>query len=1205
MKKGKKDFNNYINLLSQKESYTKVYANKNDKKVKFELIGDSKKHSLRLAKRYAKKNKVDLEDLITFVFIYNLSMYSGTTDILFLKDIDDNSYPFYLDINTNDVLKLLKKVNETKELIKEFKDELLSIQDKILEKDNIVKLSINSKDDTTYDLNFKIKLNRNINLKIEYNSSKYTERLIKNIYDSFYLILDSVIKCTDINKIEYLTKIDLDLLKEINNNEVLIDEVNVPLMFKKQVNKNKNRIAVADNSKKYTYQELDKLTNKVANELLKDNIKVEDIVMVILNRSAYSPVARIGIIKAAGAFLNVLPDYPLDRIKYILEDTKAKFIITTKLIYNERFDLFNDYKGKVLFIEDVIENGNDNEITIKNSGKNLCYTIFTSGSTGKPKGVQIEQRNLINYCHVNKYNYEATAVSQNIKASIALASQTFDVSILEEFIPLLNGGTVVVANEEEIFNPIKLAKLIKDNEVEAITCTPSFINSIIDIDEIKDSMKDFKVFNIGAESFPQGLYKRLKAINKKAKVYNGYGPTEATIGCTFKELKSDINITIGKPMANTEIYMVNKLHQILPIDVPGELAIISNGVSRGYLNLPKMNKERFVKIDGRRAYLSGDLAKWNTDGEIEFLGRIDNQIKINGYRIELSEIEEVINSYKGIKNCVTKVIENDSEKYICAYFIAENEIDMNDLKSFVSKYVPEYMVPKKMMQLADFPLNTNGKVDRKQLPIPDDNEKNYVEPINELENKLCDIIKNVLKKDKISTTDSFFSIGGNSLNVMKLITQANNNGITIEYKDVFNYPVIKDLATYLIKQDKEVDDSIIDYDRVNEIIKNNTLSELIKNKEKHQRKLNNIIVSGGTGFLGIHVIYELLRSDDYKDSKVYALIRKGKFESLSERINYLFNYYFNENIDNYKDRLILIEGDITDKESFNKLKEYELDAFINCAALVKYYDSNNQIEKVNVQGVKNIIKYCQENNIMLVQISTTSVGGTKNLKENNYKLGENILYFGQNLENKYAKTKFEAEECIIEAIPNGLKAKIIRVGNLMPRYNDYQFQINYNDNGFMNMLKAFVILKCIPMSLFVQNIELSPVDNTAKSIIKIINNDDNFNLYHSFNNNSIYYYDIVHAMNEYGFNIKTVSDEEFNKILEEKIQNSDNVEQFIGLYADLASDSKKELQEVDAKNDFTTEYLYTLGFKWPLITNDYLKNVFKKLDDLKYFNEQM
>ena len=515
------------------------------------------------------------------------------------------------------------------------------------------------------------------------------------------------------------------------------------------------------------------------------------------------------------------------------------------------------------------------------------------------------------------------------------------------------------------------------------------------------------------------------------------------------------------------------------------------------------------------------------------------------------------------------------------------------------------MVPKKMMQLAEFPLNTNGKVDRKQLPIPGDDEKNYVEPINELENKLCGIIKTVLKKDKVSTTDSFFNIGGNSLNVMKLITQANNNGITIEYKDVFNYPVIKDLATYLIKKDKKEEETIIDFDKVNEIIKNNTLSELIKNKEKHAKKLNNIIISGGTGFLGIHVIYELLRSDDYKDSKVYTLIRKGKFDSLEDRINYLFDYYFNESIDNYKDRLVLVEGDITDKESFKKLEEFKADAFINCAAMVKYYDSNNQIEKVNVQGVKNIIKYCQDNNIMLVQISTTSVGGTKNLKDNNYKFGENILYFGQNLENKYAKTKFEAEECIIEAIPNGLNAKIIRVGNLMPRYKDYQFQINYNDNGFMNMLKAFVILKCIPMSLFIQNIELSPVDNTAKSILKIINNDDKFNLYHSFNNNSIYYYDIVHAMNEYGFNIKVVSDEEFNKILDDKINNSDNVEQFIGLYADLASDSKKELQEVDAKNDFTTELLYSLGFKWPNITSDYLKNVFKKLDDLKYFNEQM
>ena len=236
-----------------------------------------------------------------------------------------------MDINTNDISKLLTKVKETKELIQEYSDELLSIQDKILEKDNIVSLSFNNKDND-YDLNFNIKLGLTVNLKIKYNSSKYTERLIKNIYDSFYIILDSITKCENVNDINYLTDIDIELLKEVNNTEVLIDEDNIPSMFKKQVLKNKDRIAVADCNNKNTYLELDKNTNKIANELLKNNIKAEDIVMVMLNRSYYSPIARIGIIKGTGAFLNVLPDYPLDRIKYILEDTKAKFIITTKTI---------------------------------------------------------------------------------------------------------------------------------------------------------------------------------------------------------------------------------------------------------------------------------------------------------------------------------------------------------------------------------------------------------------------------------------------------------------------------------------------------------------------------------------------------------------------------------------------------------------------------------------------------------------------------------------------------------------------------------------------------------------------------------------------------------------------------------------------------------------------------------------------------------
>ncbi len=1197
MKKCEIAFNEYIDSLSKKESFTKVYANKNEKDLKFSTLEVLPKQRVKSLNDFALKNNTNLNNTLLLIFAYDLSAYSGTEDILFLSNIDDNYYPFYLNTNCKNILKEINKVNN---IIKNYSKELLTIQDNILEKDNIIKFSFNNKSNNqNYDIEFMV--DDNLNIKINYNSSKYTERLIKNILDSFYLIINSLMKYNDLNRIKYLTKKDLNLLKRINNNQIEIDEKNIPTMFKKQVLKNKNKYAVIDSNIKITYEELDKLSNKVANKLLDEKIDFEDIVMIMLNRSVYSPVSRIGVIKSGGAFLNVLPDYPLDRIKYILEDIKSKYIITTHKIYNDRSDIFTKYNGKTIFLEDILEDGNDGEIKLNISKKNLCYTIFTSGSTGKPKGVQINHGNLINYCHVNKYNYEAKTITEGINASIALASLTFDVSILEEFIPLLNGGTVVIANEDEIFNPLKLANLIKNNGVEAITCTPSFINSIIDIDEIKRAMKNFKVFNIGAESFPQGLFNRLKSISKNARIYNGYGPTETTIGCTFKKLESDENITIGKAMANTEIYMVNKKHQILPIDVPGELAIIGNGVSRGYLNLPKLNKERFVKINGKRAYLSGDFAKWNSNGEIEFLGRIDNQIKINGYRIELSEIEEVINSYKNINTCVAKVIENESEKYICAYFLANEIVNIDNLKSYISKHIPEYMIPKKFMQLKEFPLNTNGKIDRKMLPIPEIDNKAYVEPETALEKGLCEIVKNVLKKEKISTTDNFFDIGGNSLNVMKLITKANNNGIVIEYKDIFNYPIIGDLANYLTNRENKNNDLKFDYEKVNNIIKNNTLSELIKDERKHEKILNNIIISGGTGFLGVHIIHELLMSNDYSTSKIYAIIRKGRFKSVEERINYVFDYYFKENFEEYKDRVILIEGDITDKETFMKFRDYKIDAFINCAALVKYYDAKNQIEKVNVEGVKNIIDYCIKNDVMLVQISTTSVGGAKNLKENNYKFEENILYFGQNLENKYAKTKFEAEENIISNIPSGLKTKIIRVGNLMPRYDDCQFQINYNDNGFMNMLKAFVLLKCIPISLFVQNIELSPVDQTAKSILKLMKNDDNFNLYHSFNNNSIYYYDIVHAMKEYGFDIRIVPDEEFNKILDEKINNSGNVEQFIGLYADLTSD--KNLQEVDAKNVFTTELLYSLGFKWPLITNDYLKNVFKKLDDLKYFKE--
>lgn len=1214
-----KNLEEYIEKIKNIETLTQLPKKKNYTKINFEMKSDcklSRKISSKKLLQYCLEKGYDCQEILISAFIVVLSKYANNKKIAFslydkfviplykeiieekTSDLFFNVSNLLLKLNNNEFYKMLNQATD-------FIDKIIFTYNNKITKQKFIELKNNNNE---LEFVFNLSINeKNINLDCLFDNEKIDEKLIDNFIESYSLVLNSIIKEEYIKDIRYITTYDIKQYEKINNTNILIDEKNVPSLFEKQVRKNPNKFAVISSESKLTYNELNVAANKLANLLIEKGINSEEIVTIILNRSIYSPVARQGILKAGGAFLNIIPDYPIERINYILEDCKSRFIITTKEIIENRVDIFSNLKDKVIItVDEILNYFNESNPNIKIDDNQLCYCIYTSGSTGKPKGVMIEQKNLLNYCKVNEYNTEASLIVEDVKASLALATLVFDVSILEEFMPLLNGGTMVIANEEEIYNPIKLGNLINNNDVEAIICTPSFLNNIIDIEDVGKKLKKLKKFNIGAESFIPSLYKKIKKINPEAKIYNGYGPTEATIGSTIKQLNSEENITIGFPMANIKVYITNSELELLPIGVPGELIIAGNGVGRGYINNRELTETKFVNYKNEKAYRSGDLAYINFDGEIEFVGRIDNQIKINGFRIELSEIENVIRTYQNIDTIFVKVIESNEEKFIGAYFTAKKDININKLKDYLKEHLPYYMIPKFLIQIDEFPINNNGKIDSKKLPIPNiSSSKTYVPANNDFQKKLCDIFQEILKKDKIGITDNFFEMGGKSLGVMKLIALASQYGIKIAYKDLFDYPTIEKLEKYLnnnseVKYVQEKKDKIKlgkEYEKVHNIIKYNSLdyiNELTKDNNVH-----NIVISGVTGYLGMHVLNEYLTN--YK-GKIYCFIRKGDCETIKLRFENIFNYYFETVPENLYERIVLIEGDITNIDSIQQLEKYNIDTFVNCAALVKYFDSKNLIEKTNVDGVKNIIKYCKKNKVKLIQISTTSIGGTKKVDSNIPPFKENILFFGQGLENKYSQTKFLAEQAIINEIPLGLNAKIIRIGNLMPRYSDYQFQINYLDNGFLSMFKAFKHLGMVPEGLLGESIELSPVDGIAKTIFLLADTNDKFNVYHSFNNNSIHYYDLIHAMIECGFNIKIVSNEYFKKELEQRITSDTNSEMLIGLFADLTASSSEQVVENEADNTFTTEVLYKLGYNWKTIDNEYLINTFKKMIEKSYFD---
>ena len=570
----------------------------------------------------------------------------------------------------------------------------------------------------------------------------------------------------------------------------------VTKLFEEQVRLHPDKCAVASGKESFTYAQLNERANKIANSLMEKGVGREKIVGVVLERCCDFYAVRQGILKAGGAFAVAAPDYPDDRIQFIFEDAGAPFIITTKELAGERKELFSKLSGTILLLEDLLENKNTQNPDVKIEEHDLCYCIYTSGSTGKPKGVMIEHINLANFVNPNPKNAETYGYVSRGSVSLSMAAMTFDVSVLEEFIPLTNGLTAVIASDEEILNPVMLGDLILKNGVDIMTTTPTYLSNMIDLPQLREAASRIKVFDVGAEAFPPALYDKIRAVNPDAYIMNGYGPTETTISCTMKVITDSKNITIGEPNGNVQVYVVDKENKILPDGETGELVVAGLGVGRGYINLPEKTADVFITLNGERAYKTGDLAKITPEGEIEFFGRIDNQIKLRGLRIELGEIEEVINSFEGIITSITVPVDN---KYLCCYFIADREISSESLSEYASESLAHYMVPDVFIQLEKMPLTQNGKIDKKALPKPVAQPKNLKEPETPMQKKIFEIVSQVVENDYFGIDTSFYKAGLSSISAMKLCVLISEEfGVTVKTSDIHENNTVEKLEKYVM-----------------------------------------------------------------------------------------------------------------------------------------------------------------------------------------------------------------------------------------------------------------------------------------------------------------------------------------------------------------------------------------------------------------------
>ncbi|OXA89998.1 non-ribosomal peptide synthetase [Flavobacterium hercynium] len=648
-----------------------------------------------------------------------------------------------------------------------------------------------------------------VKIDFDYNVNYFNDLEIKQVVSHFQNLLKHVLAHPDkkLKEFTYLTAEENNqILVGFNDTETAYPKDKTFLdLFHQQVEQFPGKEALCDDLRSYSYAELNKVSNQIAEYLIASHGKKDKSpIAVLLERSANMVVILLGILKSGRPYIPLDPTFPEERLNYIIGNSQSKLLINEKeYSLNTANDEVVISAESIFEILDSFKGASGKPV----SPNNTAYIIYTSGSTGNPKGVEIGHQSLLNF--LTSIQIEPGVSAKDLFFSVTTYS--FDISILEFFTPLIAGATLYMANHEVLSDPYLVIEKLKEVQPTVIQATPSFYQMLFHADWQGD--KRLKVL-CGGDLLSETLAEKL--VDNCLEIWNMYGPTETTIWSSQKKIEQPNQASnIGKPINNTQFYILDQFLNPKPIGTTGAIYIAGDGLAKGYYKNEELSKEKFIANPFSNAsllYETGDVGKWNSEGEIEFLGRNDNQVKIRGYRIELGDIETQLNQIEGIENAVVLAKKGNQQEAFLVAFILKNDNNPEEQKinTILKANLPYYMIPHSIITLEKFPLTPNQKVDRKallQLDIQQNiSEADFTAPTSDLEKKLAYYWKQVLHtKESISVNDNFFALGGHSLNAVKLIGLVSKElSFTISLKTIFDYPTIETLANHLqdLKQDQ-------------------------------------------------------------------------------------------------------------------------------------------------------------------------------------------------------------------------------------------------------------------------------------------------------------------------------------------------------------------------------------------------------------------
>ncbi len=970
---------------------------------------------------------------------------------------------------------------------------------------------------------------------------------VKMVAHAMEVCVDSIMSHphADIGKVEIVDNQETMALMALSQGEKLDYDKRLTFidLFLRQAAQTPEAVAVSDGCEQLTYAQIEQASQRLACWLSGRGAKVGAFVPIEAMPVCGFLVAAIAVMRTGAAYVPLEPAWPADYRNHILEELLPAVILRPDCLPSA-----GDGQG----LPPVNEA----------SPAAAAYMIYTSGTTGPAKGVMVPHRALTNLIHFLVRHWPLDGQSR-ISCHSSLA---FDASI-EDLFPVLTVGGTLFLMPDEVRHDVERIHRFIDTHCITGGCYTTALGMLI----AQRPHTSLRYLCLGGERMD-------KAPQVSCPVYNTYGPTECCVDATYFVILPGQHhdpVPIGRPLDNLAAYVTDPYGCLLPQGAVGELCIAGPQTALGYWREQRLTAERFLRccFTDRAVYRTGDLVRWNREGQLEYVGRADRLVKVNGYRVSLEEVEHQIALLPHVTAVCVMPYRLGAGERLCAYYTADRAVSVNELSNGLRQRLPSYMIPSQWLLLDELPLTGNGKTDRSRLPAPQDSPRpSYAAPRNKVERQLCAAFAQTLGLPEVGIDDDFFELGGTSLSVMSLVAQLQRGHCAVEYGRVFTYPTPRALAAHLLQPD-EVAPYIITFDcsRQNHFLQSAPLAASLK---KGSLK-GNVLLLGATGFLGAHVLQAFLSEGE---GTAYCLVRAASKEQALWRLRDRLQFYFGEEtVAAWLDRIVAVPGDMTDSRFMSPFVDCGIRTVINCAAEVRHFARPDVLRAVNTDALMLVIDFCCSHRARLLQVSTLGVAGLHGGGLDKVAvLTEQDFYIGQHFGEPYSLSKFEAERMVLVGMEQkGLDACVVRVGNLDRRSYDGRFQYNATENGLLMMERLCGQLGVIPEGMADVRIDLSPVDVVSTAIVRLAAAVKMPPVAHVGNPSVM---TMGALLSRHEICVKTVNYAAFRKMVEEMAAEGENERGLLPAMAHLQLVSVNNFNAFDCSR--TAALLQCLGVEW-------------------------